>query len=306
MDECVPRVSDLGAEWESEEGYQYEDDYRADAAQGGAEEQESSGLELQMRLLELEAELRQARAQLASSRAMTEMLQISLIESGAREFQERDEDIVAPLLMAARSGDLQMLDVLLSAPSTSPAERNTALLVASQHGQTAAAARLLDGGASVHADHDSALLWACKTRNAELVRLLLERGADPGALHGCAMRIAVRSGDTAVARLLLGLQAPEPARDAQDAPEPARDAQDAPGAAPGEPAGECPQETSKKAGRGGARAARPREVAAKTTAAGDSESYASVVRQPKAKAVAPTSPAPASARRAKATTHRNA
>ena len=166
-----------------------------------SEESYGEDIELQLRILELDAELRHVRAQLASSRAMTEMLQSSLLEAGSNEFRERDDDL-APLLMAARGGDIAMIDLLLS---TAPeAERNTALLVASQHGQAEAAARLLQAGANVHTDHDSALLWACKAGNQQLARVLMSHGADPGALNGCAMRIAVRMGDTSIARILLG------------------------------------------------------------------------------------------------------
>lgn len=169
-----------------------------------ADEGESDAdIELQMRILELDAELRNVRAQLSSARAMIEMLQATLMDGCPGSTGSRDlEDDIPPLMMAARGGDVAMLEVLV--PMASQNDLNTALLVACQHGQVQAAEFLLDHRASVHTDHGSALLWACKILNADLVRLLIERGADPSVLKGCAVRMAVRSGDTEIARILVG------------------------------------------------------------------------------------------------------
>ena len=186
-----------------------EGDEDADGGSGQTDECDVAvRAEMQLRILEYESELRTLRAMLASQRQLTDLMQLSLVESesGTRMGGGMgiDDDLaLPPLVMACRSGDLSMVDLLLTAPDIGKQTLDLALLVACQSSMTDAAVRVLDAGADMHVDHDSALLWACRTGNIPLVRCLLDRGANADVLGGCALRIAVKSGFHDVARMLV-------------------------------------------------------------------------------------------------------
>lgn len=185
------------------------DDTCAYASSSGPTDDAALLAELQLRILEYEADLRTLRATLANQRQLTDLLQKSLVESastcsgsGMGGFDD-NELAMPPLVIACKSGDLSMIDVILTGTCVAKSTLDLALLVACQSSMTDAAVCVLDAGADLHVDHDSALLWACRTGNAQLVRCLLDRGANADVLGGCALRIAVRAGFLEISAMLV-------------------------------------------------------------------------------------------------------
>ena len=181
---------------------------------------------LRERLIAYDSEVVCLRAQLAVQRDMMASLQATMLmaseEDGtnAEEHHQQHHRQTAadpPLVEACRSGDVEMVGLLLDRADRADHHRSsdqellaTALQVACQHARHEVVALLLARceamgriGMVVHADHDSALLWACRMGDETAVRLLLGAGADAGALGGCPLRLAVRGGFHGVARLLL-------------------------------------------------------------------------------------------------------
>jgi ankyrin repeat protein len=93
---------------------------------------------------------------------------------------------ITPLLDASRTGDEEIIEVLLKAgadPKIAHPEGETPLMAASKSGSLAAVQLLLSRGVDVNAadtfQQQTALMWASAEGHAEVVEALLKAGADP-------------------------------------------------------------------------------------------------------------------------------
>jgi uncharacterized protein len=91
-----------------------------------------------------------------------------------------------PLLIASKSGNASMVEVLAGAgadPNAATSSGATALMLASQAGNAAAVKALLDRGADVNAKEkvkgETALTFAAAYGRADVIRVLTARGANP-------------------------------------------------------------------------------------------------------------------------------
>ena len=118
-----------------------------------------------------------------------------------------------PLMFAARSGNLDVIDALLAAGAAvdvhAAAHGQTALMWAASAGHAAALRRLLAAGADVQASSSGGytpLLFAVRENHAPAVQLLLERQANVNAAAAdgtTALVVAVVHGHWPLAHLLL-------------------------------------------------------------------------------------------------------
>ena len=122
------------------------------------------------------------------------------------------------LLMAAESGDLQLLNTLLKArykpnPNMLDLEGNSVLMLASQNGHERICRALLEAGADVNMVKDkgktTALMRAAMNGHNDVCRLLLKAGANANAKSGniSAIDIATRRGFDDVVETLLAFGA---------------------------------------------------------------------------------------------------
>jgi len=107
-----------------------------------------------------------------------------LIEESA-EIDAFAWDITPPLVVAARRGDILMLDLLLGADAKADDGFDlTPLDVAAEEGHAVVVNKLLEAGADVnHAGEDgiTPLMRAASSGRLDVVRILVEAGADPCA-----------------------------------------------------------------------------------------------------------------------------
>jgi ankyrin repeat protein len=97
-----------------------------------------------------------------------------------------------PLLLASRTGNAAVMEVLLGPGAGSDAANaatvngSTALMLASASGKADAVRLLLEKGANVnaseHARNETALMFAAASGRADVIRLLMAKGADAGAM----------------------------------------------------------------------------------------------------------------------------
>jgi hypothetical protein len=121
----------------------------------------------------------------------------------------------SPLLAAVRSGDLDMVEVLVDAGAdvNAQAAGGSPLMSAVQSGARDMVALLLENGADANLSvrgQGTPLMTAIRTGDRDMVRLLADAGAriDENSRYGeTALMAAVRSGDVDLVRLLIELGA---------------------------------------------------------------------------------------------------
>ncbi len=143
--------------------------------------------------------------------------------------EARSDEGRTPLILAARRGELPLIEALLGLGADSRAATDTgitALMTAAREGHTQVVRRLLpvsDSGA-INDFGYTALGWATKYGRTDTVRLLLEAGADLGGsdiLGLTPVEWAARRGDLALLGLLLAAGLADAERDGDNATWPA-------------------------------------------------------------------------------------
>ena len=107
------------------------------------------------------------------------------------------------LWLAAVSGRVQSLELLLALGASVRSRNNRALRQASENGHADVVQFLVQRGANVHADCDQALQVACEKGHAEVVQLLIKHGANVHARNYAALRTASQRSTAHIMQLLL-------------------------------------------------------------------------------------------------------
>lgn len=121
---------------------------------------------------------------------------------------DQDYDISAEstwgaLEIAARVGDVEILELLLNARADVNANDGVALRHAVQHGHEKIVKLLLNSGADAGVGDGIALRWVARRGNANIVKLLLDAGADANATDGIALRQATNPSHEKIVEALL-------------------------------------------------------------------------------------------------------
>jgi ankyrin repeat protein len=144
----------------------------------------------------------------------TQQLQI-LLEDGADVNDADNGDDWTPIMMAARGGHSDVVEILLAANAqlnVVDAYGMTALRWAERGGHVDIVRRLLHAGADAGAggvrfrltEYIDTLSWAARRGHIDVVQMLLEAGADVNSVvSGTALSSAVQSGNVDLVRILL-------------------------------------------------------------------------------------------------------
>ena len=106
------------------------------------------------------------------------------------------------LISAARDGDTETVQTLLTAGAHVHAQNDYALRRAAWNGHTETVKTLLAASADVHAVNDYALRWATENGRTETVKTLLAAGANVHARDDWALCLATRNGHTETVQVL--------------------------------------------------------------------------------------------------------
>lgn len=117
----------------------------------------------------------------------TSMIKLLVARGGSIEATSRTRR--TPLIVAAQSGDYDLVDFLLRRGADVNArdvDRHTALLHAAVEGHSRVAIRLMEAGTDVNlSGHwgDTPLMWAAARGDVQLTKILLQRGANREAAN---------------------------------------------------------------------------------------------------------------------------